>query len=263
MLRFSANVTTMYPEVPFLERFGRARASGFRYVECQFPYAYSIAELQAQLKENELEMVLFNLPPGDWGQGDRGLAIDPKRREEFIESVATGLRYATALGCTRLHCMTGILPEGFEQEEAYAVLQDNVRYAAAEAKKHGVTILIEPINSMDMPGYYMSSLALAERLIREVNSPLVRLQFDFYHIQRIQGELLNSYLKLSSIIGHVQIADNPGRHQPGTGEINYMKIFEELQTVDYDGFIGCEYNPLGDTDDSLQWLQKWKRGEVE
>jgi hydroxypyruvate isomerase len=262
LLRFSANVTTLYPDVPFLERFGRARASGFKYVECQFPYAYSIAELQAQLQENELELILFNLPPGDWQQGERGLAVNPKRREEFRESVATALRYATALGCQRLHCMAGILPDGLEQEEAYEVLYDNMRYAAAEAEKQGITILIEPINQIDMPGYYMSSLGLAERLIRELNSPGIGLQFDFYHIQRIQGELLNSYLKMSPIIRHIQIADNPGRHQPGTGEINYVKIFETIQATGYDGFIGCEYNPLGDTDDSFRWLQEWQRGEV-
>lgn len=262
MLRFAANITTLYPDVPFLERFARARSSGFRYVECQFPYAYSVAELQEQLQENELELVLFNLPPGDWQRGDRGLAIDPKRREEFRESVAIALRYAVALRCPRLHCMAGILPNGLGQEEAYAALEENIRYAAAEAEKYGITILLEPINQMDMPGYYMSSLSLAERLITDCNLPHVRLQFDFYHMQRMQGELLNSYMRVLPLIGHIQVADNPGRHQPGTGEINYLKIFEHLQATGYEGFIGCEYNPLGETDDSLHWLRKWQKSEA-
>ncbi|GEN33535.1 hydroxypyruvate isomerase family protein [Aneurinibacillus danicus] len=261
MLRFSANITTLYPDVPFLERFGKARAAGFRYVECQFPYAHSIADLQAQLQEHELELVLFNLPPGDWQRGERGLAIDPKRREDFKESVTTALRYATELGCSRLHCMAGILPDGLEHGEAYAVLHDNVAYAVAEAAQYGITILIEPINQIDMPGYYMSSLTLAERFIREFDSPHVRLQFDFYHIQRMQGELLNSYSKVAPLVEHVQIADHPGRHQPGTGEIDYVKIFEMLEATGYNGFIGCEYTPFGDTDDSLHWLWKWQKGE--
>lgn len=254
MLNFSPNLSTLYHEVPFLQRFSKARAAGFRYVEFQFPYEFQIDEIKREVQTHNLNVVLFNLPPGDWKQGDRGIAILPDRRQEFREAVEEAIRYATALNCPRLHCLAGILPEEMPAVDAWKVFAENLRHAASKFADYGLTLLIEPINTFDMPGYFLSDLRRAYSMICELKLPNLKIQYDFYHIQRIQGELLTSYKRLQDLIGHVQIADTPGRHQPGTGEINYSNIFRFLEDSGYQGYVGLEYIPAGPSDESFNWL---------
>ncbi|PWA13250.1 hydroxypyruvate isomerase [Pueribacillus theae] len=262
MYQFAANLTTLFTEVPFLERFKKAKDSGFTHVEFQFPYAFSPEQIKQKLHEYELKTVLFNLPPGNWEQGDRGIAILPSRREEFEESVEQAIRYARELKCNKLHCMAGILPEGTKKEVALSAYKDNLRFAAEQLHKHGLTLVIEPINTFDMPGYLLSNLGQAVEMIHELKMPNLKLQFDFYHIQRMQGELLNSFKQHKGSIAHIQIADNPGRHEPGTGEIHYENVFTFLEKEGYEGFVGLEYNPSGNSEKSLAWLEKLKKDRM-
>lgn len=260
MLNFSANLSTLFTEVPFLERFSRARSAGFQHVEFQFPYQYPVDLIQHEINAHGLNVVLFNLPPGDWNNRERGIAILPDRRQEFYESVDEALRYATALGCPRLHCMAGIMPEGMKDDDAWQTYRENLQYAAAKLSVYGITLLIEPINPFDMPGYFLSDLHKAFQTLDDLKLPNLKIQFDFYHIQRIQGELITSFAKYKEHVGHVQIADNPGRHQPGSGEIHYSRIFAYLDQTGYPGYIGLEYNPEGATEDSLSWINSYIQG---
>lgn len=256
MLKFAPNLSTMFTEVPFLERFEKAKQAGFQYVEFQFPYAHSSDEVKKQLENHGLKVVLFNLPPGNWEAGDRGLAIFSDRQDEFRQSVKQALQYAQDFACTKMHCMAGILPEDIDRTSALQVFKENLRYAADQFGEHGITVLLEPINPYDMPNYFLSSVELAIEILDELALPNVKLQFDFYHMQRIQGELINTFKTYKDRIGHVQIADNPGRHEPGTGEINYDNIFRMLAEERYDGFIGLEYIPKDNSENSLSWLRK-------
>lgn len=253
MNKFAVNLSTIFTEVPFLDRFRKARDCGFSFVECQLPYDYSIEEIQFQLKQNQLSMVLLNLPAGNWKGGDRGLAVDLNRVEEFKQSVLEGIKYATALNVPRIHCMAGII-SGADDEAARDVYLKNLHFAGTELAKHGITLLIEPINPYDMPGYFLQDIHQAKDIIEEAALPNVKLQFDFYHIERIHGHSLSFFQQFADSIGHVQIADVPGRHQPGTGKMDYDAIFQYLNDT-YEGYIGLEYTPNGKSESSFGWRE--------
>ncbi|MDE5414423.1 hydroxypyruvate isomerase family protein [Alkalihalobacterium chitinilyticum] len=257
MFQFAVNLSTVFTEVPFLERFTKAKEADFSYVECQFPYSFSIEDIKKELNQHQLSLVLMNLPPGNWEKGDRGLAVDPSMMTEFREGVEDGIKYAKALGCSKIHCMAGVLPEGLERAVAKKTYLDNIQYAASRFEKHQLTLLIEPINSFDMPGYFLSNIEEAVNVLREVDLPNVKLQYDFYHQQRIQaGSLISAFEKYKNHIGHVQIADVPGRHEPRTGEIDYELVFKSLDNLQYQGFVGLEYTPKGKSEDSFVWMRR-------
>ena len=255
MPKFAANLSFLFTEVPFVERFGRAAAAGFRGVEYLFPYDWPARDLAGLLQTHGLEQVLFNLAPGDWAAGERGLACLPHRQGEFAESVEQALDYAVVLDCRRVHCMAGIRPTGVDDAELEAVYLANLRHAADRLATIGATLMIEPINSrIDMPGYWLDSIAQGFRLLAAVDRDNVRLQYDIYHAQIIAGDLARTLETHLPHIGHIQIADNPGRHEPGSGEINYPFLFDRLDRLGYDGWIGCEYRPRAGTDAGLGWL---------
>jgi hydroxypyruvate isomerase len=253
MPKLAANLSMMFIDAPFLERFALALEAGFDAVEFLFPYAYEAGELAGLLRRHRLELVLFNLPCGDWDAGDRGMACDPLRIEQFRAGVPVALRYAAELGVTRLHCMAGKVPAGLAHGQARATYIDNLRHAAALARPHGVDLLIEPINHFDMPGYFLNRSRQALEIIAEAACPNLFLQYDIYHMQRMEGELSNTIRAHLPMIKHMQIADTPGRHEPGTGEINYRHLLALIDELGYDGWLGCEYVPAGDTMDGLAW----------
>lgn len=252
MPKFSANLSLMFTEYPFLERFNAARAAGFKAVEFLFPYAYSVDEIATALRQNKLEVSVFNLPPGDWEAGDRGLATLNDRCDEFRTSIAQALPYAAATEAKRLHIMAGISASDAATEAIYI---DNIRYAAEQFATAGLELLIEPINPRDMQGYFLSTTAQAIRLIAKIDHPAVRLQLDIYHHQITSGDVLRSLTTNFSQIGHIQIASVPERHEPDSGELNYPAVFKHLDQLGYDGWLGCEYRPRGRTEDGLAWLQ--------
>ncbi|WP_153100447.1 hydroxypyruvate isomerase [Paraburkholderia hayleyella] len=256
MPKFAANLTMLFNEVPFLERFAAAAQAGFDAVEFLFPYPYAVAELTAQLKQHRLRLVLHNLPAGNWEAGERGIACLPGRTEEFREGVGRAIGYAKALNVPQLNCLAGLVPAGLEAQTARATLVDNLRFAAAALKKEGIRLLVEPCNSRDMPGFALNYSAQGLEVIREVGSDNLFLQYDIYHMQRMEGELAATIKSNLASIGHIQLADNPGRHEPGTGEIHYPFLFELLDTLGYDGYIGCEYKPRTTTAEGLGWLQR-------
>ena len=254
MPKFAANLSMLFTDLPFLDRFGAARAAGFEAVEFLFPYAWPAEQIAAQLREHGLQLVLFNLHPGDWDAGERGIACHPDRSDEFQASVAAACDYALALGVKQVHCMAGKIPPGLAPERARATYIANLRYAAGLLAPHGIKLLIEPINHFDMPGYLLNRSAQALAIIEEAGCPNLFLQYDIYHMQRMEGELSNTIRANLPRIAHLQVADTPGRHEPGTGEINYRHLYTLLDQLGYDGWIGCEYNPAGDTRAGLGWL---------
>ncbi|HEX8614717.1 MAG TPA: hydroxypyruvate isomerase [Telluria sp.] len=253
MPKFCANLSLMFTEVSFLDRFGAARANGFDGVEFLFPYAFDAGQIAERLARSNLQLVLHNLPAGDWDAGERGLACDPRRVTEFQDGVALALDYASALGVGRLHCLAGKLPPGIEPERAHETYIANLRFAAAKLAAHGSDLLIEPINTYDMPGYFLTGSAQAAAVIAECGAPNLFMQYDIYHMQRMEGELAGTIRARLPLIRHMQAADNPGRHEPGTGEINYRYLFTLLDELGYDGWVGCEYHPRGDTTAGLDW----------
>ncbi len=263
MPRFAANLSMLFTEVPFLDRFERAALAGFSEVEFLFPYAHSIAELKAVLVAHKLKVVLHNLPAGDWDAGDRGMACNPKRVDEFRDGVALGVSYASGLGSPNLHCMAGKAPAGVPEALLRETLVANLRYAAGEAKRAGLKLLIEPINHFDIPSYFITRTAQALAIIDEVEQDAstdnLYLQYDIYHMQRMEGELAATISKNLSRIAHIQVADNPGRNEPGTGEINYPYLFAHLDRIGYTGAIGCEYKPAGSTEAGLGWLARARK----
>lgn len=254
MPKFAANLSFLFTEVSFPERFQRAAAAGFRGVEYLSPCEYPAHEVAGWLQAADLEQVLFNLPAGDWAAGERGLACLPHRQAEFVESVEIALNYAMQLDCQRLHCLSGLRPLGVNEallEETYIA---NLRHAADRLATIGATLLIEPINSrIDMPGYWLDDVDKGFRLLRTVDRDNVKLQYDIYHAQIIAGDLARTLEANLPQIGHIQIADNPGRHEPGTGEINYPFLFDLLDRLGYTGWLGCEYKPMGLTEAGLDW----------
>ncbi|MBA5686768.1 2-oxo-tetronate isomerase [Rugamonas apoptosis] len=253
MPKFAANLTMLFTEAPFLDRFALAREAGFEGIEFLFPYAYDAQQIAERLRRHQLQLVLYNLPPGDWAAGDRGMACDPRRIEEFRAGVALGLEYAVELGTPRLHCMAGIVPPGLEPARARDTYLDNLRYAAERCRPHGIALMIEPINHYDIPAYFLNHSWQARELIAASGCDNIFLQYDIYHMQRMEGELANTIRANLPLIGHMQLADTPGRHEPGTGEINYRFLFQQLDAMGYQGWIGCEYVPLNDTASGLGW----------
>ena len=230
MPKFAANLTMLFTEAPFMERFALAAQAGFTHVEYLFPYPFKAEDLKAELDKHGLQQVLFNLPAGDWTAGERGIASLPGRSEEFRAGIPTAIEYAKALGVPRLNCLAGKRIAGHSEEEHRKTLVENVRYAAAELAKHGIELVIEPINHFDIPGFFINRIEQAISIIDEAGHPNVRVQFDIYHVQREEGEITGTFRKYKDRIGHIQIADNPGRHQPGTGEIHFPFLFREIHT---------------------------------
>lgn len=255
MPKFAANLTMMFNEVPFPQRFAAAARAGFTAVEFLFPYDHQPTEVAGWLKENGLFNALFNMPPGDWAAGERGLASLPGREEEFRAGVATALEYAKAHGTPCLHAMAGLLPEGADRAAHRAVYIENLRYAARALAPHGITLLIEPINSRDMPGYFLTTQAEAHAIREEVGEPNLKVQMDFYHVQVMEGDIAMKFRKWFEHVGHIQIASVPARNEPDDGEVNYRYLFRLLDEVGYAGWVGCEYRPRGRTEDGLGWLK--------
>ena len=256
MPKFAANLTMLFNEHDFLDRFDAAAKAGFKAVEFLFPYAYPAAEIQARLKAHGLQLVLHNLPAGDWDKGDRGVACDPARVDEFRAGVGRAIEYATALGVPQLNCLAGKAPAGVAEAELRRTFVANLKHAAAELKKAKLKLLIEPINSFDIPGFYLTRSAQAIELLDEVGADNAYLQYDIYHAQRMEGELAATMSKLLPRIGHIQLADNPGRNEPGSGEINYAFLFRHLDRIGYAGWIGCEYKPASTTEAGLGWRER-------
>ncbi|MGB4065783.1 MAG: hydroxypyruvate isomerase [Azonexus sp.] len=257
MPQFAANLSFLFTDTAFPERFERAAAAGFQGVEYLFPYDWPARDVAEWLKAAAVEQVLFNLPPGDWAAGERGLACLPHRQGEFAESVEQALNYAMVLDCERVHCMAGLRPAGVGEMELEATYIANLQFAADRFATVGATVMIEPINSrIDMPGYWLDDVNKALRLLDAIDRPNVKLQLDLYHAQIIQGDLARTIEANIGRIGHVQIADNPGRHEPGTGEINYRFLFDLLDRLGYAGWVGCEYKPLTTTEAGLGWIPK-------
>ena len=258
MPKFAANLSLMFTEVDFLDRFGAARASGFEAVECLFPYAWPAAEIAERLARHQLKLVLHNLPAGNWAAGERGIACDPARVGQFQDSVALALEYATALGVPQLHCLAGIVPAGVTRAKAHATYVDNLRFAASALRRHGLHLLIEPINNIDMPGYLLTGSDQAAGIMQECEHDNLFMQFDMYHMQRMeggmQGELARAIARHLPLIRHMQLADVPGRHEPGTGQIDYRTLFALIDELGYTGWIGCEYHPQGRTEAGLGWI---------
>ncbi len=257
MPKFNANLTFLYNEVDFLQRFERAAQSGFKGVEYLFPYAFPKEAIGEQLEKHGLEQVLFDLPSGDWDGGERGIATLPDRVGEFQDGVGQALDYAQTLGCKQLTCLAGLAPEGVTEDKIEQVLVDNLRFAAEALDKEGITLLLEPLNSQDIPGFFVVYSAHALRLIEAVGHPNCWLQFDLYHAQIMEGNLTRTIRDRLDRIPHMQLADNPGRNEPGTGEINYPNLFRFIDEAGYTGWIGCEYRPSGQTEDSLGWVKEY------
>ena len=259
MPKFAANLTMLFTELPFLERFAAARAARFEAVEYLFPYEYPKEELAALLRTHGLKQVLHNLPAGDWAAGERGIACHPDRVAEFREGVSRAIGYANALDCPQVNCLAGKLPAGVSAEQAHATLVADLSYAASALGKAGIRLLVEPINTYDIPGFFLSRTDQAIALIEEVGSDNLFLQYDIYHAQRMEGELAATLQRHLPRIAHVQLADNPGRNEPGTGEINYEYLFAHLDRIGYAGWVGCEYKPATTTAAGLGWLQRLAR----
>jgi len=256
--RFSANISMLYPELPFMERFGAAAADGFEAVEYVGAYDQDPAALKSLLDQHGLKQALFNLPAGNWAAGERGIGCHPDRVQEFRTSIDKAIEYAQATGCAQVNCLAGIAPQGFDRSALEIVLIDNLSYAASRLGEAGIKLLLEPINTRDIPGFLINSTDDYERIAAAVNHSNLYLQYDFYHMQVVQGDLLPTFKRLQSRIAHVQIADNPGRNEPGTGEINYPNIFKALDDAGYTGWIGAEYKPKAGTTEGLGWLKGWR-----
>jgi hydroxypyruvate isomerase len=256
MPRFAANLTMMFTEVPFLDRFARAAKAGFTAVEYLFPYAHPADEVGRRLRDNGLTQALFNLPPGDWDAGEKGFAALPERFEDLKASLVTALPYAQATGVKRVHLMAGIA----ERSDVRAVeaFYKSVAWAAEFFAPHGLDIVLEPINPRNVPGYFLNDFGFARDLIRELKLPNLKLQFDIYHCQIIHGDVTMRLREMIDITGHVQIASIPSRNEPDGEELNYPFLFAELDRLGYGGFVGCEYNPRGRTEDGLAWFAPYK-----
>jgi 2-dehydrotetronate isomerase len=269
MPRFAANLSMLYPELPFLDRFEAAARDGFEGVEYLFPYEHTAEELAARLRAHGLQQVLFNAPPGDFAAGERGLACLPGRQDEFRSGLLQALQYAKALDCPRVHVMAGLVPQGATKEELRATYVDNLRWAARQAQPQGVQLLIEPINTRDIPGFFLNRQDEAHALLAEIGEPQVKVQMDLYHCQIVEGDLamkIRQYLPTGRV-GHFQIAGVPQRNEPDTGELDYPFLFRVIDEVaaasGWDGWIGCEYRPArgavpGGTSEGLAWLRRWR-----
>ena len=256
MAKFAANLSMLFTELPFLDRFEAAAKAGFKAVEFLFPYAWTAEEIKQRLDDHGLTLVLHNLPAGDWDAGERGIACHPDRVEEFRAGVVKAIAYAKVLGVGQLNCLAGKAPAGVSDPVLHQTLVDNLKFAANALQAAGLRLLIEPINSFDIPGFYLNFTSQALSILDEVGADNAFVQYDIYHAQRMEGELAATMQKHLARIGHIQLADNPGRNEPGTGEINYPFLFKHLQRIGYSGWIGCEYKPATTTEAGLGWLQQ-------
>ncbi|MET3659761.1 hydroxypyruvate isomerase [Aquamicrobium ahrensii] len=256
MPRFSANLSMLFGEHEFLDRFDAAARAGFRGVEYLGPYDHPADEVATRLKRNGLTQVLFNIPSGDWAAGERGIAILPDRVEEFRAGVDKAIAYAKALGCDQVNCLAGIAPAGIAHEELEKAFVENLKYAAEKLAATGIRLLIEPINTRDIPGFFLTGVRQALDVIEKVGSPNLWLQYDIYHMQIMEGDLARTIEANLPRIAHIQLADNPGRHEPGTGEINYPFLYDFIDRLGYSGWIGAEYKPKDGTEAGLGWLRE-------
>ena len=256
MPKFCANLSMLFGEHDFLRRFSAAAKGGFSGVEYIGPYAFPKEQVAEALHGNKLKQVLFNLPAGNWDAGERGIGCLPDRVGEFQDGVGKAIDYARALGCTMINCLAGILPSSVSREKAHTTLVSNLSFAAAALKKEKILLIVEPINSYDIPGFFLNRSREGIAVIDDVGSDNLKLQYDIYHMQRMEGELGATLTKLMPRIGHIQLADNPGRHEPGTGEINYPFLFKLIDTLGYAGWIGCEYKPKNSTVAGLGWIKE-------
>lgn len=258
MPRFAANLSMMFPELPFLERFGAAQRAGFQAVEFMFPYEHPASAIAEQLEAHDLLQVLFNLPPGDWSKGERGLACLPDRGPEFEDGVGRAVEYATALRCPRLNCLSGIRSDRITPSQGQELLLERVRFAANFAASAGITLMIEPLNSIDVPGFFLARNDEVAAILSTLSDvPNVALQFDAYHTHMMGEDVVAAFDKHQKILGHVQVSDVPGRHEPGSGEIDFAAFFAALDARNYDGWVGCEYRPKGETLAGLGWLKRY------
>lgn len=257
MPKLAANLTLLWNELDFLDRFAAASRAGFRAVEYLFPYAYEAQLLVDKLGQHRLQQALHNLPAGDWTKGERGIACLPERRGEFRDGVGRAIDYAKALSCSKLNCLAGVAPQGADEELLKSTLVDNLKFAAHELGKVGIQLLLEPINTRDIPGFFVNRTQQALEIFEAVGSPNLFLQYDIYHMQIMEGDLGPTLQRHIARIQHVQIADNPGRHEPGSGEINHAFLFGLLDRLGYQGYVGCEYKPLGKTDEGLAWAKPY------
>jgi len=254
MPKFNANLSMMFNEVDFMERFAAAAKAGFKGVEFLFPYSYDKNQLADVAGKNRLEIVLFNMPPGDWNAGDRGLACDPARVSDFQEGVGKAIDYALALDCKQIHCMAGLKPRGVAEEKMRETYIANLQFTGRELAKHGLKVLIEAINTRDIPGFYLNTSRQALDIMHYAQVANLSFQYDIYHMQIMEGDLAPTIEKNLAKIGHMQLADTPGRHEPGTGEINYAFLFQHIERIGYQGWIGCEYRPATTTEAGLGWI---------
>ena len=260
MPKFSANLSMLFNEVDFLDRFERASRAGFKAVECQFPYQWEKEVLAEKLDKHGLEFVLHNITAGDFAAGERGIACLPGREGEFQEGVGQAIEYAKTLGCPRLNCLVGLTPKEVPADKVRQTLVDNLRFAAAALAKEGISLLVEALNIYDIPGFYLTRTQDVLQLFTEVNHANLWLQYDIYHMQIMEGNLTRTIQDNLARIAHIQLADNPGRHEPGTGEINFTNLFRFIDEAGYTGWIGCEYKPAGITEEGLEWVKPYLKG---
>ena len=257
MPKFAANLSMMYNEHAFLDRVAAAAKDGFSAVEFLFPYDYDPADLQARFAATGVLQILFNCPPGDWDAGERGIASLPGREDEFKQSIEQALRYSDALGTSRLHVMAGLVADEKSRRQQRDVYLRNLEYAARQAMVHDVTLLIEPINTRDMPGYLLNQQDDAQAICRQVGATNLKVQFDIYHCQIVEGDVSTKLRRDLNNIGHIQVAGVPDSHEPNTGDLNYPHLFQLLDDMEYDGWVGCEYRPRNGTSNGLGWIKPW------
>jgi hydroxypyruvate isomerase len=255
MPRFAANLSMLFTDAPLVDRIDRAAKAGFDAVEVQFPYEVPAATLRDRLEASGIPMVLHNLPAGDWAAGDRGIACDPARQSEFRDGIARAIDYAQALGVRQINCLTGKPGASVSDVDTHATLIGNLGHAAERLAKADLRLLLEPVNTLDVPGFWLNSVDKALSIMDEVAAPNLFLQFDIYHAQRTEGEICATLSKHLPRIAHIQTAANPGRHEPGTGELDDAFVFAHLDKLGYSGWIGCEYKPATSTEAGLGWLQ--------
>ena len=259
MPRFAANLSMMFNEVPFLDRFEAAAKAGFKGVEFLFPYDFKASEIAQRLADNGLSQVLFNAPPGDWaGKGERGMAALPGRQGEFRDAINKALDYATALSCPRLHVMAGLKPAAVPRDTLLSTYAANLAWAAEQCAKASVKPVIEPINHRDIPGFFLNTTDEAAAIINAIGPDRIGMQFDLYHCQITEGDIVKRVEKHLPLIAHMQVADNPGRNEPGTGEVNWPFVFRRIDELGFRGWIGCEYKPAAETTAGLGWFQPYK-----
>lgn len=257
MPKIAANLSMLFTEYDFLDRFKAASDAGFRGVEYLSPYEFPAEAIAAELEKYGLTQVLFNVPSGDWAAGERGIACHPDRTQEFRAGIAKAIEYAHVLGCTKVNCLAGIKPDDVTDDEAYSVLVGNLRFAADRLEEAGISLVLEAINTRDIPGFFVSESRMAMGLIEDVGSSNLRYQYDIYHMQIMEGDIARTVQNLVNFIGHIQLADNPGRHEPGTGELNYPFLLKHLDDIGYTGWVGAEYAPQNGTEQGLGWLKEY------